>query len=257
MVLDQAANPEAQVIAPEPAADLDTVVILDFGSQYSQLITRRVREAEVYCEMLPFDAPAEKALALKPRGVILSGGPNSVYEAGAPQLPDWVIASGVPVLGICYGMQLLAHALGGRVAASQHREYGPAQIHVTAAADDRGIFTGLPDELDVWMSHGDRIETLPPGFAPVAVSANSPHAAMADARRHYLRDPVPPRGRAHAARQGTPARLPLRGLRVQRVVDRRRTSSSRRSTRSARRSARAGASSAASPVGSIHRSPPP
>jgi len=185
VVLDQAANPEAAPVAPEPAADLDTVVILDFGSQYSQLITRRVREAAVYCKMLPFDAPAEKALALKPRGVILSGGPNSVYEAGAPQLPDWVIASGVPVLGICYGMQLLAHALGGRVAASQHREYGPAQIHVTAPADDRGIFTALPDELDVWMSHGDRIETLPPDFAPVAVSANSPHAAMADARRHY------------------------------------------------------------------------
>jgi GMP synthase (glutamine-hydrolysing) len=154
------------------------VVVLDFGSQYSQLITRRVREANVYCEMLPFDAPAAGALALAPRGVILSGGPNSVYEPGAPQLPGWVLDSGLPVLGICYGMQLLAQALGGRVAPATHREYGPARIAVAEGAD-AAIFAGLPRELDVWMSHGDRIEALPPGFAPLATSANSPQAAMA------------------------------------------------------------------------------
>lgn len=188
MALEHLATPDEAILAPEPAADLATIVILDFGSQFSQLITRRVREAQVYCEMLPWDAPAEKALALKPRGVILSGGPSSVYEAGAPQLPEWVLASGVPILGICYGMQLLAHALGGRVAAAQHREYGPARIRVTAAAGERGVFTGLPDELAVWMSHGDRIETLPPGFAPLAVSDNSLHAAMANptARQYGL-----------------------------------------------------------------------
>ncbi|MDP9375645.1 MAG: glutamine-hydrolyzing GMP synthase, partial [Chloroflexota bacterium] len=128
---------------------------------------------------LPFDVPAERALALEPRGVILSGGPNSVYEPGAPQLPAWVLESGLPVLGICYGMQLLAHALGGRVAPSTHREYGPARLRVVAPADEAGIFAGLPREIDVWMSHGDRIEGLPPGFAPLAVSDNSPHAAMA------------------------------------------------------------------------------
>jgi GMP synthase (glutamine-hydrolysing) len=185
VALEHVAIPDEAVIAPEPAADLDTVVILDFGSQFSQLITRRIREAQVYCEMLPWDAPAERVLALKPRGVILSGGPNSVYDPGAPQLPDWVLPSGLPILGICYGMGLLARAFGGRIAAAEHREYGPAHIAVTAPADDRGIFTGLPDELDVWMSHGDRIEALPAGFEPIAVSANSPYAAMANPAAHY------------------------------------------------------------------------
>jgi len=185
VALEHIAIPAEAVIAPEPAAELDTVVILDFGSQFSQLITRRVREAQVYCEMLPWDVSAEKALALKPRGIILSGGPNSVYDVGAPQLPAWVMSSGLPVLGICYGMCLLAEAFGGKVAAAEHREYGPAHITVTAPADERGIFTGLPDELDVWMSHGDRIETLPTGFSPVAYSANSPYAAMANATTHY------------------------------------------------------------------------
>lgn len=163
------------------AERIDAIVVLDFGSQYSQLITRRVREANVYCQMLPFDTPAAEALALAPRGIILSGGPNSVYEVGAPQLPAWVLESGLPVLGICYGMQLLARALGGVVAAAQHREYGPASI-VTAPGPDAGIFAGLPEELDVWMSHGDRIEELPSGFTVLARSRNSPHAAMSNGR---------------------------------------------------------------------------
>src|SRR6266516_4225359 len=102
----------------------DRIAILDFGSQYSQLIARRVREANVYCELFPWDAPAEKVLALQSRGIILSGGPNSVYDPGAPWLPKYVLDSDLPILGICYGMQLLAHVLGGVVSPSSHREYG-------------------------------------------------------------------------------------------------------------------------------------
>ena len=168
----------------ENAAYQEAVAILDFGSQYSQLIARRVREAQVYCELFRHDAPAQEVLALQPQGFILSGGPSSVYEAEAPRLPDYVLQSGLPVLGICYGMQLLAHNLGGRVAAAQQREYGPALLQVT----DLGcpLFAELPFALQVWMSHGDRIEALPSGFTVVAQTDNSPIAAMAHpGRRLY------------------------------------------------------------------------
>ncbi len=115
----------------EQAPGREAVAILDFGSQYSQIIARRVREAHVYCELFPYDAPAEVVMALRPRGFILSGGPGSVYEPDAPQLPGYVLDSGLPVLGICYGMQLLAHNLGGRVAPAGRREYGQALLEVT------------------------------------------------------------------------------------------------------------------------------
>src|SRR4030042_4986172 len=107
----------------------DAIAILDFGSQYAQLIARRVRETQVYCELHAWDAPAEKVLAAEPKGFILSGGPASVYEAGAPHIPAYVLESGLPVLGICYGMQALTYALGGKVSPSAEREYGPAQVH--------------------------------------------------------------------------------------------------------------------------------
>lgn len=154
----------------------DSVVILDFGSQYAQLIARRVREANVYCELVPHDVSWDEVAHLQPKGVILSGGPASVYEPDAPQLPQWVLESGLPVLGICYGMQLLAQAFGGTVAPAQQREYGPALVEVVT---EHPIFTGLPQRFDVWMSHGDRIDVLPPGFVALARSANAPFAAMA------------------------------------------------------------------------------
>ncbi len=154
---------------------MDSIAILDFGSQYSQLIARRVREAQVYCELFPWDTPPATVLALQPRGFILSGGPASVYASGAPQIPGYVLASGLPVLGICYGMQALTHALGGVVARSATREYGAAEVETLR--DDPLLPGGRHA---VWMSHGDRIERVPPGFHPLARSANSPIAAMVD-----------------------------------------------------------------------------
>ena len=158
------------------------IVVVDFGSQYSMLIARRIRELNTYCEVVPFDADVAVLERLDVRGIVLSGGPNSVYDEDAPRAPAWVFGSGLPVLGICYGMQLMAEQLGGRVGPGQEREFGPAAI---SASGDAPLFRGLPGELDVWMSHGDRIETLPPGFASLATSGNSPVAVMADVERGY------------------------------------------------------------------------
>ncbi len=155
----------------------DSIAILDYGSQTAQLIARRVRELRVYCELIAWDAPADRIAALNPRGFILSGGPNSVYELGAPTLPPYVLESGKPVLGICYGMQLLAHNLGGRVDPSARREYGHAGV--TVVAEDAPLLHGLPLEMSVWMSHGDHVVDLPPTFAPLATTPSSV-AAMGD-----------------------------------------------------------------------------
>ncbi len=162
--------------APPAPAQPETIIVLDFGSQYSMLITRRVRECHVYCELVPFDAPWEDVQKLNPRGFILSGGPASVYDEGAPLAPTYVFDSGLPVLGICYGMNLIAHQLGGRVAPSPEREYGHAVIY---QGDSPGeVFQGLPASMPVWMSHGDRVAELPPGFRSLAHSENSPIAVM-------------------------------------------------------------------------------
>lgn len=159
----------------------EKIIILDFGSQYSQLIARRVREAQVYAELLPWDMPAEQVLAQHPQGFILSGGPRSVYDDGAPTLPPYVLDSGLPVLGICYGMQVLVDALGGQVAPAGEREYGPAEMRVVAASR---LLSGA-DAARVWMSHGDRIELPPKGFTILATTDNSPIAALGDAERGY------------------------------------------------------------------------
>jgi len=157
----------------------DAVVILDFGSQYSQLIARRVREAHVYCELFPYGASWDSVAHLSLKGIILSGGPASVYASGAPQAPSWVWDSGLPVLGICYGMQLIAKAFGGEVAPATACEYGPSNIQVIVP---HPLFANLPHTLTVWMSHGDRITALPPGFHTLASSDNSPIAALGSDR---------------------------------------------------------------------------
>ncbi len=164
---------------------MDSIVILDFGAQYSQLIARRVREAQVYCELFPWDAPVAKVLALKPKAFILSGGPNSVYEPGAPTLPDYVIDSGLPVLGICYGMQLIAQALGGHVAPGEKREYGRAEIEISAESQLLTHYE-IQDTQYVWMSHGDHVDRLPPSFRATATSRNCPIAAMEDPQRKWF-----------------------------------------------------------------------
>ena len=175
------AREPGQLLTPAPNAP-ETVVVLDYGSQYSMLITRRIREAGVYSELVPWDTPPEKLSHLKVRGFILSGGPASVYDEGAPTLPAYVVGSRLPVLGICYGMQLLAQALGGRVAPASRREYGHAVI--TLSEPDNPLLHDLPASMPVWMSHSDRIVDMPPGFRAVAHSDDSPVAAMADEAGH-------------------------------------------------------------------------
>jgi GMP synthase (glutamine-hydrolysing) len=160
----------------------DKILVLDFGSQYTQLIARRVRENRVYSEIFPYNAPIGKILHFKPKGIILSGGPSSIYDRGAP-IPDLkVFELNIPVLGICYGMQLMAHCLGGRVAKARKREYGQAELIINHKAD---IFDGIPKKTTVWMSHGDRIERNPAYFQPIAHTDNSPVAAMANGSRRF------------------------------------------------------------------------
>jgi len=162
------------------SADVDSVVILDFGSQYSQLIARRVRELSVYSELLPFDASWNEIAARRPKAVILSGGPSSVYDAGSPHPDPALWTAGIPILGICYGMHLMAQALGGEVVSFQRKEFGPAVVSLVAPG---GLFDGLEAEQQVWMSHGDSIRRLPEGFETTARTDSTPYAAVACAER--------------------------------------------------------------------------
>ncbi len=217
-----------------------TIIVLDFGSQYTQLIARRLRELSVYSEICRPDTPADEIRRRNPVGVILSGGPKSVSDPGAPKCDPAVFAQGIPVLGICYGMQLMADTLGGRVAPARQREFGHAGVQVTASGAGAALFTDVPAEINVWASHGDFVAAAPDGFTVVATSANAPVAAMADPDRAALRAAVSPRGRAHAERPRDPAQLRLRRLRLHRRLDhvvirrrRRRRGFARRSDRAA------------------------
>ena len=159
----------------EPTARNETVVVLDFGSQYAQLIARRVREQHVYAHILPCTAPIDRIRAYQPVGIILSGGPANVYGENAPRCAPEVFDMGVPVLGICYGTQLMCEMLGGKVLPAKEREFGNAAIQVMAKSP---VFTGLEKSLNVWMSHGDQVEKLPVGFETVAKTATCPYAAI-------------------------------------------------------------------------------
>jgi GMP synthase (glutamine-hydrolysing) len=171
-------NPQSTI--QNPKSPHQTVLILDFGSQFTQLIARRVRENRVYCEVHPFDLGLDEIRRRQPIGLILSGGPQSVYEQGAPSAGPELFQLDVPVLGICYGMQVMAQRLGGSVEGSSHREYGRAEI---AILEPGKLFAGLADRETVWMSHGDRVGDLPPGFRSTAVTTNAPVVAFEHAER--------------------------------------------------------------------------
>jgi GMP synthase (glutamine-hydrolysing) len=175
------------------AADApDTVLVVDFGAQYAQLIARRVRECQVYSEIVPHTMPVAEMLARRPKAIILSGGPASVYAPGAPPAPDGLLEAGVPVLGICYGFQLMVSGLGGTVQRTGGGEYGATALDVLPASSLTGgsdpvggtLLGGLPARLQVWMSHGDTCATAPPGFAVTATTAGTPVAAAEDRARH-------------------------------------------------------------------------
>jgi GMP synthase (glutamine-hydrolysing) len=179
--LEQALHAPPPARVEEAPEGPDTVVILDFGSQFAQLIARRVRELNVYSELLPHDTPWAEIERRNPKAIILSGGPSSVYDANAPRADAALWAGRIPVLGICYGLQLMAHELGGEVVPSAKREYGPASVHVTEAD---GLFAGLDRDQPVWMSHGDAILRPPEGFRPTAQTDSTPYAGLFDASRN-------------------------------------------------------------------------
>ncbi len=167
----------------DPQSVNEGIIVIDFGSQYSHLIARRIRELKVYSEIVTSSSTWEMVSHINPKGVILSGGPASVYDPGAPRIPHWVFERELPVLGICYGMQALVHQLGGEVVPGQAQEYGSAVLHQNGG--DPSLFQELPPTFQVWMSHGDRIASLPPGFTSLAYTENSPIAALGDGKKIF------------------------------------------------------------------------
>src|SRR5579883_3391338 len=170
----RAAKPAAEKRGPMSKSELGGIIVLDFGGQYTQLIARRIREQQVFSAILPCTASLAELRAYEPAGVILSGSPASVYDPAAPVCDPGVLALGVPVLGICYGLQWIAHTLGGRVERAERREYGPAEIDLR---DGSTLFVGLPRRLKIWMSHGDHVRSLPEGFQITGASTSGVSAA--------------------------------------------------------------------------------
>ena len=178
-VSNQSTRPTKRISSDSKSSS--KIVILDFGSQYTQVIARRVRECSVFSEIVPHITKASEIVADGSiKGIILSGGPASVYAPKAPQVDPAIYELGVPILGICYGMQLLSRDLGGVVARSTHREYGKGVLSTNSTSP---LFKGLPKKIDVWNSHGDRVEKLPKGFVAIGTTENAPHAVIADAKR--------------------------------------------------------------------------
>jgi GMP synthase (glutamine-hydrolysing) len=175
-------QPQPHPPGPATAGERGGIVVLDFGGQYTQLIARRVRELQVFSAILPCTAPLEQIRRYEPAGVVLSGGPSSVYDPGAPACDPGVLSLGIPVLGICYGLQWIAHTLGGRVQRAERREYGPAELDLR---DGSPLFAGLPARLKIWTSHGDHVLGMPSGFQVTGATGNALSAAEDRARRIF------------------------------------------------------------------------
>ena len=179
LVIEQT-EPETKPLSP---TERETIVVIDFGSQYTMLIARRIRECHVYCEIVPYNISLEKIAALDPRGFIFSGGPASVYAPGAPLPPAYIYEQHLPIMGICYGMQVITHQLGGQVLPGERNEYGQSMLDISDTTDP--LFTGLPSTLPVWMSHADHVIDIPPGFKALANTENSPVAVMGNSEHIY------------------------------------------------------------------------
>src|SRR3989442_1049498 len=183
MLWFETSTPRYNSVNALPSVTHQTIIVLDCGSQFTQLIARRLRELSVYSEIWPPSTPAETIRACRPVGIILSGGPKSVSDRGAPKCDPAIFDLGTPMLGICYGMQLMAHSLGGQVEPAPRREYGHATVSVDKVGPGTALFADIPSEIQVWASHGDLVRVAPDGFAVVATSANAPVAAMVNPNR--------------------------------------------------------------------------
>ncbi len=197
-------------MANDQNKDYDKIIVLDYGSQYNQLITRRIREFGIYSELKPHTITAAEVKEIAPKGIIFSGGPNSVYDEGALGVDEDIFKLGIPILGVCYGMQLMAQRLGGDVEPADNREYGKADIEVTDASAK--LFHDLPKDQTVWMSHGDLVTRVPDGFRTTATSVNCPISAMDDDDRKFYGIQFPRRSAKHSIRPRNSAPFCLRRL---------------------------------------------